>query len=168
MRLFLCCDLLLLCVTPCRSSCRTVWHIVVTLAAALMHFVAVCVLIGPFWLHCILSTTGVICFLLGYIQQYQYCYHTGVYTWVIHLCALLFHSVNNQSAILLEKNGKLSSSSRTKHINVRYFFIKDCVDRKEVKIEFCGTDKMWADFYTKPLQGRKFIEFRKIILNLKE
>ena len=73
---------------------------------------------------------------------------------------------DNKSAILLENNGKLSSSSRTKHINVRYYFIKDCVERKEITIKFCGTDAMWADFYTKPLQGKKFYEFRKIILNL--
>ena len=73
---------------------------------------------------------------------------------------------DNKSAILLENNGKLSSSSRTKHINVRYYFIKDCVERKEITIKFCGTDDMWADFYTKPLQGKKFYEFRKIILNL--
>ena len=75
---------------------------------------------------------------------------------------------DNRSAILLENNGKLSSSNRTKHINVRYFFVKDCIERKELKIEFCGTDSMWADFYTKPLQGKKFKEFRKIILNLQE
>ena len=73
---------------------------------------------------------------------------------------------DNKSAILLENNGKASSSSRTKHINVRYFFVKDCVERKELCIEFCGTDEMWADFYTKPLQGWKFEVFRKIILNL--
>ena len=75
---------------------------------------------------------------------------------------------DNKSAILLANNGKLSSSNRTKHINVRYYFIKDCIDRKELRIEFCGTDEMWADFYTKPLQGWKFEEFRKIILNLEE
>jgi hypothetical protein len=73
---------------------------------------------------------------------------------------------DNKSAILLENNGKLSSTSRTKHINIRYFFIKDCIKCKEVKIKFCGTNDMWADFYTKPLQGKKFIEFRKTILNL--
>ena len=75
---------------------------------------------------------------------------------------------DNKSAILLENNGKMSSSSRTKHINVRYYFIKDCIERKELQIEFCGTDDMCADFYTKALQGKKFKEFRKIILNLKE
>jgi len=75
---------------------------------------------------------------------------------------------DNKSAILLENNGKLSSSNCTKHINVRYYFIKDCIERKELKVEFCGTDSMWADFYTKPLQGKKFIQFRKTILNLEE
>ena len=73
---------------------------------------------------------------------------------------------DNKSAILLENNGKLSSSNRTKHINVRYYFVKDCIERKELTVEFCGTDEMWADFYTKPLQGGKFQQFRNTILNL--
>ena len=37
---------------------------------------------------------------------------------------------DNKSAILLENNGKLSSSKRTKHINVLYFFVKDFIERK--------------------------------------
>ena len=73
---------------------------------------------------------------------------------------------DNKSAILLENNGKLSSSKRTKHINVRYYFVKDCVERKELRIEFLGTDDMWADYYTKLLQGSKFFKFRKEIMNL--
>jgi hypothetical protein len=32
---------------------------------------------------------------------------------------------DNQSAILLERNGKASSSKRKKHINIRYFFVTD-------------------------------------------
>ena len=70
---------------------------------------------------------------------------------------------DNKSAILLETNGRLSS---TKHINVWYFFIKDCIDRKEIQIKFCGTEDMWADIHTKPLQGKKFINFRRMILNM--
>ena len=73
---------------------------------------------------------------------------------------------DNTSAIQLENNGKMSSSNRTKYINVRYFFVKDCVEQKKLRIEFLGTDELWANFYTKPLQGKKFYSFRKIILNL--
>ena len=73
---------------------------------------------------------------------------------------------DNKSAILLEKNGTASSSKCTKHINIRYFFIKDRVEKNEVKIIYCPTDEMIADFFTKPLQGKKFIEFRKAIMNI--
>ena len=75
---------------------------------------------------------------------------------------------DNQSAILLENNGRVSSSRRTKHLNIRYFFITDRIKKGELKIEYCPTDDMVADFLTKPLQGKKFIQFRKIIMNLKE
>lgn len=60
---------------------------------------------------------------------------------------------DNKSAILLEKNGRASSSKRTRHINVRYLFIKDRIDKKEIVVEYCPTSIMMADFYTKPLQG---------------
>ena len=74
---------------------------------------------------------------------------------------------DNKSCILLETNGQLSSSKRTKHINVRYFFIKDRIEKGDLKIKYCPTKKMIADFFTKPLQGTKFEEFRKLILNTK-
>jgi hypothetical protein len=74
---------------------------------------------------------------------------------------------DNKSAILLEKNGKASSGKRTKHINIRYFFITDMVDKKQVRIEYCPTDDMVADFFSKPLQGNKFIKFRNSIMNIK-
>ena len=61
---------------------------------------------------------------------------------------------NNQSAILLEKNGRLSSSQRTRHISIRYFFIKDKVENKDMQIVYCPTNDMLGDFFTKPLQGK--------------
>jgi hypothetical protein len=39
---------------------------------------------------------------------------------------------DNKSVILVEKNGKALSSKRTKHINIWYFFITDCVDKGDV------------------------------------
>ena len=43
---------------------------------------------------------------------------------------LLFQ--DNMNSILLEKNGHSSSSKRTHHMNIQFFFIKDRVDAKEV------------------------------------
>ena len=74
---------------------------------------------------------------------------------------------DNKSAILLENNGMASSTKRTKHINVRYFFVTDRVEKGEVTIDYCSTDKMIADFFTKPLQGRLFQQMRAWILNMK-
>ena len=72
---------------------------------------------------------------------------------------------DNKSAILLGKNGKNSSSRRTKHVNIRYFFVKDRNEKGEINIEYCPTDIVIADFYTKPLQGKKFLDFRNMIMN---
>jgi hypothetical protein len=72
---------------------------------------------------------------------------------------------DNQSAMLLEKNGKRSSSKRTRHINIRYFFITDCIEKGEVKVEYCPTEDMLADIFTKPLQGNAFYKFRNAVLN---
>ena len=73
---------------------------------------------------------------------------------------------DNQSAILLEKNGTASSGKRTRHVNIRYFFVADRVKSNEVKIEFCPTGDMRADYFTKPLQGALFRRFRAEILNM--
>ena len=71
---------------------------------------------------------------------------------------------DNKSTILLENNGKQSSSQRTRAINIRYFFITDQVKRKNVSIEYCPTKMMLADYMTKPLQGAQFKKFRDEIL----
>ncbi len=63
---------------------------------------------------------------------------------------------DNKSSILLEQNGKASSSKRTRHINIRYFFITDRVNMKEISIGWCPTKKMVADFMTKHLEGSHF------------
>ena len=71
---------------------------------------------------------------------------------------------DNQSAIALVKNGK-SNSHRTRHIAIRFFFIKDRVDSKEIKIEYMRTRDMLADILTKPLQGALFQRLRDELLN---
>jgi hypothetical protein len=71
---------------------------------------------------------------------------------------------DNKSAILLETNGKKSSGKRTRALNIRYFLITDQVEMGNVCIEYCPTDEMVGDFYTKPLQGEKFRKFRDNVL----
>jgi hypothetical protein len=67
---------------------------------------------------------------------------------------------DNKSYILLEKKGKASSSKRTKHINIWYFFITDIVSKGNVLVVWCPTGDMIGDYETKPLQGALFQKFR--------
>ena len=71
---------------------------------------------------------------------------------------------DNMSAILLEKNGKKSSTKNNKHINVRYYFIKDWVETGDVVIKHCPTEEMlWRPFHkaiarctVQEVQGRNY------------
>ena len=56
---------------------------------------------------------------------------------------------DNMSAMLLENNGRKSSTKRTKHIELRYFFIHDQVLQDKVMIKHCPTLTMRTDFFTK-------------------
>ena len=71
---------------------------------------------------------------------------------------------DNQSTILMLKNGRNSCTGNSRHINIRHFFVKDRVDKKEVRIEYCPSLLMLADFFTKPLQGELFLKFRRVLM----
>jgi hypothetical protein len=73
---------------------------------------------------------------------------------------------DNMSAIKLERNGRQSSSKRTRHIDIHHFFIKDRVQAGELNVKHCGTEDMIEDYFTNPLQGAKFIKFRDLILGI--
>jgi len=73
---------------------------------------------------------------------------------------------DNQSAMLLQNNGRGSSSKWTRHINIRYFFITDRINQKELRVAYCPTAEMIADYFTKPLQGATFRRLRDAILNI--
>ena len=65
---------------------------------------------------------------------------------------------DNQGAIAIAKNPELHS--RTKHIDIRYHFIRECVESKVIKEEYCATQDMVADILTKPLGGQVFSRLR--------
>ena len=49
---------------------------------------------------------------------------------------------DNQSTMLLAKNGRASSGKRTRNINIRFFLVKDRVKSGEIEIEYCPADLM--------------------------
>ena len=73
---------------------------------------------------------------------------------------------DNQSAIRLEKNCKKSSSKRTRHINIGYYFITGRIMKQEASVYFCPTFEMIGYYFTKALQGSRFRRFRNIVLGI--
>ena len=64
----------------------------------------------------------------------------------------------------MELNGKASSGKRTRHFDIKYYYITDLIKRKLVQIKYCPTNDMIADYMTKPIVGSKFNMFWKKIL----
>jgi hypothetical protein len=75
-----------------------------------------------------------------------------------HLPALM---VDNQPAIALAKNPVLHD--RSKHIDIKFHFLRDCVDGGQIVIEFVETGRQLADILTKSLGRLWFMELRKMI-----
>jgi hypothetical protein len=71
---------------------------------------------------------------------------------------------DNQSAIKLEINGRASCGQKSRHIDIRYFFMKDRINTEGIDVVYCPTEDMLADFFTKPLQGSLFEKFRRVIM----
>ena len=65
------------------------------------------------------------------------------------------------------KNGRISCTGNSRYIHIRYFFIKDRVDKTEVKLEHCLSLDMLAGFCTKPLQGKLFFKFKEVLMGHK-
>jgi len=66
----------------------------------------------------------------------------------------------------LEKNGRSSCGQKSRHIDIRFFFMKDRVGTERMDIRYCPTEQMLADFFTKPLQGSLFKRFKRVIMGL--
>ena len=62
---------------------------------------------------------------------------------------------DNQSCMALVGRGR-SRAERTRHIQIRYFWVKERVDTGEVRVEYLRSEDMYTNVLTKPLQGSQF------------
>ena len=67
---------------------------------------------------------------------------------------------DNQSAICLAKNPQ--SHGRTKHVDIKYHYIRDQVESGNIKLVYCPSEKMVADILTKGLPVSQFVKLRKL------
>ena len=56
---------------------------------------------------------------------------------------------DKKSMILLSESSRMSNSKRTKHLNVRYFFVIGRIKKGEIRVANCPTKNILADLFTK-------------------
>ena len=67
---------------------------------------------------------------------------------------------DNLSCMALVERGR-SGAERTRHIDIRYYWLKERVSKGEAIVKHMGTVDMFANMLTKPLQGQQFINERE-------
>jgi hypothetical protein len=65
---------------------------------------------------------------------------------------------DNESAIRMADNPV--EHSRTKHIAIRYHFLRDHQQKGDIKIAYVNTKEQLADIFTKPLVEQTFTKLR--------
>ena len=68
---------------------------------------------------------------------------------------------DNQGAIAMTKNPV--GHARTKHIDIKYHYVRECVDKGHIDLQYCPSEDMLADIFTKPVPRQKFEKFRSEI-----
>ena len=68
---------------------------------------------------------------------------------------------DNQAAISIAENPQ--NHPKTKHIGIKYHYIRDLVSKNVISLEYCPTDMMLADIFTKSLSPEKFVKLRSML-----
>ena len=69
---------------------------------------------------------------------------------------------DNQSAIAITHNG--IKGERTKHVDIKYHFVTETVERGDVVLKWVPTTEQQADIFTKALAAPVFLHFRKQLM----
>jgi hypothetical protein len=74
---------------------------------------------------------------------------------------------DNQGALKIATNP--ISRGRTKHAQVKFYFLRDMIQKRVIQLKYCRTNEMLADIFTKGIDETKFNKFtsalRLIILD---
>lgn len=65
-------------------------------------------------------------------------------------------NIDNQGAMKLAENQSISN--RSKHIDLKMFYIRENIDKGLIKLKYVSTEYNLADSFTKPINGQKLIE----------
>jgi len=67
--------------------------------------------------------------------------------------------IDNVSAINLSKNPV--SHGRSKHIEVKYHFLRDMVNKGRISVKYCKSELQLVDVFTKALKIERFEDLKR-------
>ena len=73
---------------------------------------------------------------------------------------------DKKSAIAITKNPV--SHEISKHISIKYHFIREAQEKDEIQLHYCQTGEQLADIFTKALPREKFCYLRECIGVIKQ
>ena len=79
----------------------------------------------------------------------------------MEISSLVTINCDNQGAIALSKDNKFHA--RTKHIDIRYHFIREAVGDGKISVKYIPTDENPADIFIRPLAKAKFHHFVEML-----
>jgi len=74
---------------------------------------------------------------------------------------------DNMSCMFLIKRGRPGSDA-SKHISIRFFWLKEKVDEGEARVVHRESARMWCNSLSKPVQGKQFVVERRGLTNWDE
>ena len=86
--------------------------------------------------------------------------------WLRRLLACLGVSTGRPTEVFEDNQGTIAIShnpvnhSRSKHIDIRYHYVRKAIENKEIALTYCPTKEMIADTLTKPLPKGQFLKLR--------
>ena len=89
--------------------------------------------------------------------------------WLRRVLEKLGHKEENSTLIQCDNNStiQLSKNSvfhgRSKHIDIRFHFLRDLTRDKIVKLSYCNSQEQVADIMTKPLKLEQFLKLRSML-----
>ena len=63
-------------------------------------------------------------------------------------------------------NNPVSAAWSSRHLDRRYFQVRDRIVEKKIRVTFCRTNSNLADFFTKGLPTELFTTFKRKIMNI--
>jgi hypothetical protein len=68
---------------------------------------------------------------------------------------------DNQGCMAMANNSM--TSTRAKHIDIKYHFVRERIENREIKLQYLASEKMMADMLTKPV-SKQIIDRSKVKL----